>query len=167
MHMKIRKAIPALLFVLALAALAACSPPFPKELLARVEADAPFPALFREPDRYIGKLVILGGTIVATKNLKEGTRIEVLQRPLDSETRPVFTDETGGRFLVVTQQFLDDGVYQRGRPITIIGEVAQPQVLPLGELEYRYPVVHAQALHLWSPYTGPRFSIGVGVYRGF
>jgi len=148
-------------------ALAGCSPPFPKELLEKVEKDVPFAALQKEPENYAGKLLLLGGTIVDTKNLKEGTRIEVLQRPLDGEARPELSDATGGRFLVVTQQFLDGAVYHRGRMITVIGAVAPPQVLPLGEIEYRYPVLTAKSMHLWDPYSGPHFSIGVGVYRGF
>ena len=146
---------------------AGCSPPFPKELLEKVDRQVTFAVLLKEPEKYAGKLLMMGGTIVDTKNLKDGTRIEVLQRPLDGETRPESTDTTGGRFLVVTRQFLDGAVYHRGRMITVIGEVAAPQVLLLGEIEYRYPVLAAKSLHLWSPDAGPRFSIGIGVYRGF
>jgi outer membrane lipoprotein len=147
--------------------LLACSPPFPRELLEKVEKNVPYTALQKVPEKYAGKLLMLGGTIVDTKNQKEGTRIEVLQKPLDGEGRPELTDETGGRFMVVTHQFLDSAVYHRGRMVTVIGEAAAPQVLPLGEIEYRYPVLVAKGLHLWSPYSGPHFSFGVGVYRGF
>jgi len=146
-------------------ATAGCSPPFPKELLDKAEKNVPFTALQKDPDKYAGKLLMIGGIIVDTKNLKEGTRIEVLQMPLDGEGRPERTDDTGGRFLVMTQQFLDGAVYHRGRMITVVGEVAAPQALPLGEIEYRYPVIAAKALHLWSPYTGPSFSFGIGVYH--
>jgi len=148
-------------------AAAGCSPPFPKELLEKVEKSVPFTALQKDPDKYAGKLLMIGGIIVDTKNLKEGTRIEVLQMTLDGEGRPELTDDTGGRFLVMTQQFLDGAVYHRGRLITVVGEVAAPQVLPLGEIEYHYPVITAKALHLWSPYVGPSFSFGIGVYHGF
>ncbi|MEK6745311.1 MAG: Slp family lipoprotein [Nitrospirota bacterium] len=146
---------------------AGCAPPFSKELLDKLEKNITFAAVQKEPERYTGKLLMVGGTIVDTKNLKEGSRIEVLQKPLDGEGRPAMTDETGGRFLIVTSQFLDGAVYHRGRSVTIIGEVAGSKVQPLGELEYRYPVLTAKELHLWSPYAGPRFSIGVGMYRGF
>jgi outer membrane lipoprotein len=146
---------------------AGCAPPFPKDLLDRTEKNVPFSALQKEPERFSGKLLMLGGMIVDAKNLKAGTQIEVLQKPLDGEGQPVATDETGGRFLVVTSQFLDGAIYHRGRSITIIGEVAGSKLQLLGELEYRYPVLTAKGLHLWEPYSGPRFSVGVGVYRGF
>jgi len=148
-------------------ALAGCSPPFPRELLGKVEKNVPFTALQKDPDKYAGKLLMVGGIIVDTKNLMEGTRIEVLQTTLDGEGRPELTDETGGRFLIMTKQYLDGAVYHRGRLITVVGEVAGLQVLPLGETEYRYPVITAKALHLWSPYLGPSFSFGIGVYHGF
>jgi outer membrane lipoprotein len=144
--------------------LVGCSPPFPKELLEKVE-NVPFTALQKDPDKYAGKLLMIGGMIVDTTNLKEETRIEVLQKSLDHEGRPELTDETGGRFLIMTKQFLDGAVYHRGRLITVIGDVAGLQVLPIGETEYRYPVITATALHLWLPYSGPYFSVGVGVYR--
>jgi len=146
---------------------AGCAPPFSKTLLDSVEKNLPFSELHKAPDRHIGKLMMVGGTIVDTKNLKDGTQIEVLQKPLDSEGRPALNDETGGRFLIVTSQFLDGAVYHRGRSVTLIGEVAGSKTQPLDETEYRYPVLVAKELHLWSPYAGPRFSIGVGMYRGF
>lgn len=152
---------------IAILLLIGCSPPFPRELMEKVEKNVTFTALRKDPEKYAGKLLMVGGTIVDTKNLKEGTRIEVLQKPLDGEGRPEPTDESGGRFLIVTQQFLDSALYHRGRMITVIGEAAKSQVLPLGEIEYRYPVIAAKGLHLWSPYAGPNFSFGVGVYRGF
>ncbi|MBS1243109.1 MAG: Outer rane lipoprotein Slp family, partial [Nitrospirae bacterium] len=51
---------------------AGCSPPFPKELLEKVENNVPFTALQKDPDKYAGKLLMIGGIIVDTNNLKEG-----------------------------------------------------------------------------------------------
>ena len=146
---------------------AACSPPFSRELLDRVDGKVAFAELQKEPDRFAGKVLMLGGIIVEARNLKDGTQLEVLQQPLDGQGRPLETDETGGRFLVVTAQFLDTAVFHRGRAVTVIGEAAGQQVRPLGQIEYRYPLLRAKDVHLWSPYSGPRFSIGIGVYHGF
>jgi len=158
-----------MLVMLAIAALAmpACAPPFPKDLLDKVEKNVSFSDLFKDPEPYRGKLLLLGGIIVETKNLKEGTQIEVLQKALDNESRPYMTDETAGRFLIVSSQFIDAAVYQRGRQITVLGEAAGSKTQQLGEAEYRYPVITAKDLHLWAPYSGPRFSIGIGVFKGY
>jgi outer membrane lipoprotein len=147
--------------------LAGCAPPFPKELLERTDRKADLAELLADPDRFAGKLVLLGGTIVDTRNLREGTEIEVLQHPLDGEGRPRTGDETTGRFLAQTPRFLDAAVYHRGRSLTVIGEVAGTSVRKLGEIEYRYLVLQEKDLYLWPPSAGPRFSIGIGVYRGF
>jgi len=165
--MKRTRSLIVLTAAIAASVVAACAPPFSRELLDKIEKNVPFAALQKEPERFSGKLMMVGGTIVDTKNLKEGTQIEVLQKPLDGEGRPEPTDETGGRFLVVTQTYLDAAVFHRGRSVTIIGEVTGSKVQPLDEIAYRYPVLTAKELHLWSPYAGPRFSVGVGVYRGF
>ena len=146
---------------------AACAPPFPKELMARVDRRLPVADLMKEPDQYRGQMVMLGGVIAETKNLQAGTQIEVVQKPLDREGRPEQTDETRGRFLVLSPQFYDAAVFHRGRLITVVGEVAGQRIQPLGEIEYRYLLIQASAVHLWSPYSGPHVSIGVGVYHGF
>ncbi len=160
--------IAALCIVLAAFSLTACSPPFSRELLDRVDRNVTFAELQKEPERYRGKMFMLGGIIVEARNLKEGgTQLEVLQQPLDGEGRPAETDETGGRFLVVAQQFLDTAIFHRGRVVTFIAEGAGQEVRPLGQIEYRYPLLTAKAIHLWAPYSGPRFSVGIGVYRGF
>ena len=144
-----------------------CAPPFPRDLLDQVDQKVYFVDLQKEPERYRGRLIMVGGMIVETKNLQEGTQFEVLQKPLESNGRPRETDESGGRFLVLSPKFHDAAVYLRGRPITFIAEVAGQQMRPLGEISYRYPVLQAREMHLWSPHAGPRFSIGIGVYRGF
>lgn len=150
--------------VIALAG-AGCAPPFPKEMLQKVDRRIPFGEIRNEPERFRGAWVMLGGMIVDIKNTKEGTLIEVLQKPLESDGRPRKTDMTEGRFIAVSGQFLDSAVYHAGRDITIVGEVAGQKTMRLGEVDYQYPLVSVKDLHLWEPYTGPRFFFSIGVWH--
>lgn len=140
-----------------------CAPPFSQAGLDKVDRTVTFTELRSDPDRYKGKWVMLAGVIVAARNTQEGTFIEVLQRPTDRGGQPLDTDDTEGRFIISSAKFLDAAVYHGGRQVTVIGEVAGLKVQPLGEIEYRYPVVNLKELQLWEPSAGPRFSIGVGV----
>lgn len=153
--------------VAALLASAACGPPFSRELLTQIDRTVSFSDVQKDPDGFRGKLVMVGGIIVETRNMQEGTEFEVLQKPLAGNGRPAETDETGGRFLVLSPKFHDAAVFHRGRAITVIGEAAGHRMQPLGEVAYRYPLVQAREVHLWSTYAGPRFSIGIGVFHGY
>jgi outer membrane lipoprotein len=143
-----------------------CAPPFSRAALDQVDKTVTFTELRSDPDRCKGKWVMLAGVIIGTKNTQEGTFIEVLQRPTERSGRPLDTDATEGRFIISSAKFLDAAVYHGGRLITVIGEVAGLKVQPLGEIEYRYPVIGARELRLWEPSSGPHFSFGVGVFHG-
>jgi len=149
--------------------LGGCAPPFSRQALDQVDRSISFRELQKAPGQNKGKWVMLGGVIVSARNTAEGTVIEVLQKPLDRQGRPRDTDATEGRFIVTSGTFLDSAVYHTGRAITVIGEAAGEKVQPLGEIQYHYPVVTAEELHLWEPGSGPRvhFSVGVGVFHSY
>ena len=77
-------------------------------------------------------------------------RSRCLQRPLDRQGRPRETDDTEGRFIIESPQFLDAAVYHAGKRISLVGEVSGQEVRPLGGIHYRYPVVAAKELQLWD-----------------
>jgi outer membrane lipoprotein len=140
-----------------------CAPVFPRELTDRVDRHVSYKELQSDPDKFKGTWLMLGGVIVSSKNIKEGTLIEVLQQPLDNDGRPLNTDRTEGRFLVQSDQFLDSAVYHPGRLITFVGEVIGRKAMLLDEITYQYPLLADKASHLWSPSTGPHFFFGIGV----
>jgi outer membrane lipoprotein len=142
---------------------AGCAPPFPKETLDKVNRNVSFQELKKEPEMFKGTSVMLGGMIVGSKNAKEGTLIEILQKPLDTEGRPLQTDATEGRFLIQSDTFLDPAVYHEGRLITVVAEVIGRKELPLDDIMYAYPLLSAKDLHLWEPSQGPHFFFGIGV----
>ncbi len=113
-----------------------------------------FQELARNPKAAIGRTVLLGGTIIETINHKEGTRLEILQKPLDYEDRPLSGDESYGRFMIEQAgEFLDPAVYEKGRELTLVGKITEERTKRIGGLDYRYPYIVVSYLHLWKKRT--------------
>ncbi|HTG00514.1 MAG TPA: Slp family lipoprotein [Nitrospirota bacterium] len=156
------RALQRIVLVLVFAA-SSCTPPFPREVLDRVDSKVTFHEIRTAPDSFKGAWILLGGVIVSVRNGKEETQIEVLQKPTDGSGRPLDTDVTEGRFLLVTNQYLDAAVFQPGRLIGAIGEVSGHRSMAIDDIMYSYPVLNIKALHLWQAQEGPRFFFGIGI----
>lgn len=91
-----------------------------------------------------------GGVIAKVDNLKNSTRIEVVHFELSSSARPKQKDETLGRFRIYYPGLLDPMIYKKGKSITVVGNIAAPESGTIGEHPYQYPVVKADAVHLWK-----------------
>ncbi len=159
----------------------------PEELSKRVDRSITYLQIKSAPETYTGRLVLLGGMVLSAKLLKDGTRIEILQLPLDSTNEPA-TDLTKsqGRFLATQKEFLDPATIPSGTRITLVGEVTGAVTAQLDETEYHYPLI--QILHLtvwprlalatygyyypycggyyWGPYWGPYWGLYGSPYYG-
>jgi outer membrane lipoprotein len=135
-------AIPLALFV------SGCAPVISRELRAHIATEITFRQVRENPDAYKGTLVLWGGVILRAKNLKEGTLVEVLQKPTDGQGRPKDVDESDGRFLALYDGYLDVAIYAQGREVTVAGEVQGKRVQPLGEIEYQYPLMAIKEINL-------------------
>ena len=100
----------------------------------QAQPPVPFAELRTNPEALKGRTVILGGEILHTTNLREGTRIEILQRPLSESEMPKLTDNTGGRFMAFCKDYLDPAVYAPRRRITVAGQVLGSYVGKVGEV---------------------------------
>lgn len=109
-----------------------------------------FSSVLQNPDAYISNIVLWGGSIIETTNLKNGTEIIVLQEPLGSGDRPENAESSLGRFIAMSPKFLDPFIYRNGRKITLAAQVTGKKTLQLGETSYTYPVVTIKQLHLWK-----------------
>ena len=63
------------------------------------------------PAAYKDRIMMLGGDILSTRHLTQGTLFEVLQKPLDATDRPLDMDRTEGRFMALCEGYLDPEVY--------------------------------------------------------
>jgi outer membrane lipoprotein len=138
--------------------LAGCASAFPDDALRSVDRSVTVTALRQDPAANLGRRVLLGGDILATRPMPNQTEVELLSKPLDGDDRPRHGDASDGRVIVTTPQFLDPAVYAEGRRMTVIATVTGEEERKIAELPYRYPVVAADAIKLWPrEVVGPAY----------
>jgi len=148
---------------------AACTTSVSKQSLNLVDPGVTFEALAADPDRHVGRYLLLGGAIAAVRvSGNGGSELEVVQLPTDQRGRITSTDRSSGRFIALDNAFRDPAIYRPGRLVTLVGQVAGQKTGRLDEVDYRYPVLTVHELHLWDPgeYPGAspvHFGIGIGV----
>jgi outer membrane lipoprotein len=125
-------------------------------------------SIIAEPEKNRGKVILWGGTILDTTNLKDTTRLEVLAYPLDTSHRPLLESVPLGRFIIMYDGYLEPANYAQGRLLTVLGKVSGSQSGKVGESTYTYVVIDSEKLHLWSLDNGSdrtsfQFGVGVGV----
>lgn len=123
--------------------------------------------LFRNPSAYKGKVILVGGTVVAVRNSKAGCFLEIIEHPLDSRGRPRDKDVSHGRLILLSREHLDPELFARGRFVTAVGEVLGEVVHPLDEIEYPYPLLGSKELHIIDSGRQAPLGISVGVSTVF
>lgn len=129
--------------------LSACAYPISQQYRKEAQPDLTFSMVLKNPDAYIGSIVIWGGSIIETYNRRGETEITVLETPLGYWEKPEAVEFSRGRFIVRTLIFLDPAIYKAGRRITVAGEVIGKEARPLGETKYTYPLLKAKEIHIW------------------
>lgn len=149
--------------------MAGCAPVISKQVRQQVRQDLTFHEVLNNPEQYKGHMIILSGIVLKTENTKEGTLLQVLQRPAGFRGKPKDVDETSGRFLALDSRYLDVNVFTEGRAVTIAGEIQGMRTLPLDKTEYTYPLISVKELYLWpatrrydDPYPSVHIGFGVG-----
>jgi len=122
-----------------------------------------------------GQAVRWGGDIIKVEPRTDSTCFEVLARELDASARPRASERapSEGRFIACRQGFYDPEEFERGRDITVVGHVSGTEHGKVGEFDYTYPLVQADAIYLWperplyprTPYYDP-WMYGFGPYWG-
>ena len=142
-----------------------CATGISRETRSQVTYKGTFGALQKAPDEHRGETVMLGGRVIETKASQTSSEITVLQLPLDTSNRPQDGDQSKGRYIVRTKQFLDPAIYQAGSLLTVVGRVTGSEVRSIGGFQYVYPLVEAIEIKPW-PAKGrqsPSFHFGIGV----
>lgn len=150
------------LLVCAALALTACATG-PKVDITNIDRSITPQRVTAEVESLRGKIILWGGVIIASTNLKDATQIEVLAFPLDSSHKPDTAAPPLARFLAVKNSYLETQDFAQGRLLTVTGPVTDTLTGQVGEARYVYPVVTPDALYLWPK---PGASAGSSVHFG-
>jgi outer membrane lipoprotein len=118
------------------------------------------------PDSFKGQSVTFGGEVLSARRLKDGTRVEILQLPVNSSLQPTMQlNKSQGRFIAIQREFLDPATIPAGTFVTVTGELTGSITLPLDDTEYTYPMMEIKDMKVWArgeeapvrirPYMGP------------
>jgi outer membrane lipoprotein len=154
--------------------LSGCTSVLSTRVVQEADDKVTFADLQKQPERYRGAVVILGGQIIETVVKESETRVQVLQLPLGAQQRPDITAPSQGRFIVIYRRFADPLVYEKGRKITVAGVVEGSQAVMLNDRPYTLPVLLERETYLWKTEEydypaygpGPTFQFGIGVGTG-
>lgn len=129
--------------------LSSCAPVLRYDLMRTGLRDIPPSVVKEAPERYKGRLFILGGIIVDTKVVDEGTLIEAVYVSVDSYGYLDGISPVDGRYLALYEGFLDPLVFHKDREITLAGEFIENRIGRIGEREYIYPLFKIKEIYLW------------------
>lgn len=165
-----KRYMPRILLSLAALALSGCASG-PKFDLADVDRELTPARAVANIDAARNQRTLWGGVIVASRNLKDATQLEVLGYPLGRDGKPKRDDPPQHRFLITQPGYLETADYAEGRLVSAVGTVTGTQDGKVGEARYVYPVLSATQLHLWPRETysrpnEPQIHFGVGVIFG-
>jgi len=141
--------------VLAAALLGGCASVVPEDIRTAAPGKVQVVDVREHPQQYRNAVVRWGGIIVSTRNERDHTIIEIVERDLDQEGRPRPVDRSQGRFLAKVSGFLDPAIYKPEREVTVRGRVEAVVEQSIGEYRYSYPVVLAEDAYLWQPRLAP------------
>ena len=137
----------------------------PADLRQQIDRSVTYAELKADPEKYEGRVVMLGGIVLSTKRGQDQTEIEVLELPLAGGIVPVADRmRSEGRFLAVKTEFLDPATIRVGAPITVIGQVEGIAVRSLDDTTYKYPVLEILKLTDWEKTTVPYGYYGGAAY---
>ncbi len=142
--------------------LAGCASGIPPEIRNAPDPNPALASVRANPVGSVGEFVRWGGEVVTTENLESATQVEIVARGLYRDGYPQSTLGSDGRFIARIEGFVEPLLLQKGRLITVYGQITGSLRRDIGEYPYEYPVVKVSTYRLWEPpavdrYPYPRY----------
>ncbi|MGZ8161135.1 MAG: Slp family lipoprotein [Methylobacter sp.] len=103
-----------------------------------------------------------GGIIVDVENEQNFSLVQVLYYPLESDGEPQTDQQSVGRFVFKSPEFLDPAVYAKNAKITVAGTLAGDIERMVGKKVLRVPLISATTIYLWPVYAYDNYYDGFG-----
>lgn len=138
-----------LLLLPLLAVLGGCAHVMSEAGLKLADRSVPYADVKKNPERFAGKVILVGGIIAGTQSSGDVIMLEVAQLELFNNGVPDEFSPSGGRFLAVSSELLDPVIYRPGKFVTIIGEIKGKKVQHVEGADYPFPVISIKELRLF------------------
>jgi len=135
--------------------LVSCAPVLTRDIMQRGIYGVRLSDVRQNPDLNTGRLFILGGIVVKTTLTKEGSLIEAIYVPVNSQGHLKSYGTSNERFLALYKgkDILDPLIYSENREITVAGEFIGTRKGVIGEMDYVYPLFDIKEIYLWEEYN--------------
>lgn len=126
--------------------------PVPERITQPPTGDLQLAEVRGDPARFVGSPVRWGGTVLEVEHDAAGNaRVQVVERRLDGEGRPIPGSASDGRFLILATPEVDPDLYPRGAEITVAGTVREQQSVRIGDRTVAVPRVQVEVFQRWEP----------------
>jgi outer membrane lipoprotein len=124
-----------------------------------------------DPDRFRGRDITWGGTLIATTNRSDETLLEFLSYPVVSGW-PRLSQQSNGRVLARVAGFLDPADYRTGRTVVVEGLFTDIRHTYENGVSTTRAVIEARTSAVGPADSGasgwpPNLQIGIGIFKTF
>jgi len=129
--------------------LTGCSSHIPEIIKTAPPNNPALQQVYANTNNYLSQKVRWGGKIVDTQNLKTGSQLSIVAFPLNNQGKPIVNGNSSGRFMAITNDFLEPMVYSNDRHITVIGRVLRTETHNIGDFPYKHVMIQIDHHYLW------------------
>ena len=128
----------------------AASPFVPPAMESQIARDLSFESIRAEPEKFKGRIVVLGGQVLKVTPLPGETEIEVLQFPLDKADKPILNlANSRGRYLAILPELLAPGRMPAASNVSMVAELIGTRAIPVNGADYLYPTFRIRLWKIW------------------
>ena len=128
--------------------LGACSSHLPDTIKNPPLDNPDFRQVQTNTEKHLSQKVRWGGSIFDIKNQKNGSQLSIVAFPLSKQGKPNINTNSSGRFIAISEEFIEPTVYSKDRIITVVGSVLGTETRNIGEFPYKHVLIKMEHHYL-------------------